>query len=144
MTETQIWLIIAIVLFILEIITPGFVLANFGVAAIAAAGAAWFGGSMTVQVIVFVVVCIISFFTVRPLLKRTILKGSKTEPTGTNALIGRETRVSEQIPVGPETGRVHMDGDSWRAASVDNSEIEVGAVVRVVRVVSTTLFVQRV
>ena len=43
MTETQIWLIIAIVLFILEIISPGFVLANCGVAAIAAAGAAWFG-----------------------------------------------------------------------------------------------------
>lgn len=144
MTETQIWLIIAIVLFILEIITPGFVLANFGVAAIAAAGAAWFGGSMTVQVIVFVVVCIVSFFTVRPLLKRTILKGSKTEPTGTTALIGRETRVTEHIPVGPETGRVNIDGDSWRAASVDRNQIEVGAVVRVVRVESTTLFVQRV
>src|SRR5688572_2287854 len=119
MTETQIWLIVAIVLFILEIITPGFVLANFGVAAIAAAGAAWFGWSLTAQVVVFVIACIVSFFTVRPLLMRTVLKKGKAEPTGIDALIGRETRVAEMIPDGPETGRVQVDGDSWRAKSAD-------------------------
>jgi len=143
MTETQIWIIAGIILFILEIVTPGFVLANFGVAALAAAAASWLGAGITVQVIVFVVSCLISFVTVRPLLSRTMNTG-KTTRTGTDAVIGRVVRVTDAIPEPPEAGRVQIDGDSWRAMSVHGSPIDEGARVRVIRIESTTVFVETV
>ncbi len=142
MTESQIWLIAAIVLFILEIITPGFVLANFGVAAMASACTAWLGGDTTTQMIVFVVVCLISFFTIRPLLSRTLGQHKHTR-TGVDALIGRVAKVTEHIDIPPDTGRVQVDGDNWRASSVDKQPIVVGTTVRVVRVDGTTLHVER-
>ncbi len=140
MSEAQLWLIAAIVLFILEIVTPGFVLANFGVAAIGAAVAAWLGADLIGQTITFVVVCLVSFVTVRPLLSRTIRTSHVA--TGVQALVGREAIVTEAIPGGLLPGRVQVDGDSWRALSARKEAIEKGALIRIVRVDSSTLFVE--
>ncbi|MBS1560841.1 MAG: NfeD family protein [Bacteroidetes bacterium] len=144
MTDVQLWLIAAIVLFILEVITPGFVLANFGVAGLAAGIAAWLGASLTVQVIVFVVVCLASFVTLRPILRRTVLRGSKQTRTNVDALAGRMGRVTDAIPQAPEAGRVQVDGDNWRAMSVHGAPILAGSTVRIVRVDSTTLIVEQI
>lgn len=144
MTESQIWLIAAIVLFILEIITPGFVLANFGVAAIGAAIAGWLGGSLEIQTITFIVVCLLSFITVRPLLRRTIIQHGNGIATGIDALPGKLARVTESIPGGIEAGRVQIDGDSWRALSDNGQPLALGSTVRVVRADSNTLIVQSV
>lgn len=143
MSEAQIWLVAGIILFILEIVTPGFVLANFGVAAVAAAIAAWLGADLTIQVMVFVIACLVSFVTVRPLLSRTMLKQSRATRTGFQAVIGRVARVTDAIPEPPDAGRIQVDGDSWRAFSVDKQPIEQGTTVRVVRVDSNTVYVER-
>ncbi|NQW29715.1 MAG: NfeD family protein [Ignavibacteria bacterium] len=143
MTDAQLWLVTAIILFILEIVTPGFVLANFGVASIAAATAAWLGGDLTVQVIVFVITCVVSFFTVRPILHKMLYKGKDTTvPTGTDAIVGRIARVTERIPASPEAGRVQVDGDSWRALSADGQPVETDKTVRIMRVDSTNVIVK--
>ena len=144
MSEAQIWLVAGIILFILEIVTPGFVLANFGVAAVAASIAAWLGAGITVQVIVFVVTCLVSFVTVRPILTRTMLHKGKATRTGFQAVVGRVAKVTHAIPEPPDAGRVQIDGDSWQAFSVDKQQIEEGAKVRVVRVDSNTVHVERV
>ena len=143
MSEAQIWLIAGIVLLILEIITPGYVLANFGVAAIVSAVAAWMGADMTVQIIVFVVASFVSFLVVRPILSKTMLNKGKPTPTGASALIGKTAHVVERIPKAPDAGRVKIDGDNWQALSVDGSEIEAGTIVKVVRTESIRLFVER-
>lgn len=144
MTESQIWLIIAIAFLILEIITPGFVLANFAVGAIGAAITAFFGGALAIQLIVFAVMCLISFITIRPILRRTLLKDDKNQvQTGAAALVGRTTVVTERIPNDLERGRVQIDGDSWQAVSADSNAIEVGERVRVLSVDSTTVVVRR-
>lgn len=142
MTLPQIWLIAGVILLILEIITPGFVLANFGVAAIASAIAAWLGADLYWQVGVFIVVSLVSFFTVRPILTRTMLNKGKPTPTGAAALIGRTTKVTEGIPGGLDTGRVKIDGDVWMAVSSSGAPIPEGAIVRVARVESIKLFVE--
>jgi len=144
MTLAQYWLIAGLVLLILEILAPGFVLANFAVAAIAASIAAWFDASIEIQVIVFVITCLVSFVTVRPLLHRTLMKGKKRARTGADALAGRVARVTHQIPAPPENGRVQVDGDSWSAMSVSGDLIEEGATVRIVRVDSVILYVEKV
>lgn len=144
MTEMQLWLVAAIVLFILEVITPGFVLANFGVACLAAAIAAWFGGSLTIQVVVFAAACLASFVALRPLLRRTLERGTKQTRTNVDALTGRMGRVTDAIPQAPEVGRVQIDGDNWRAMSVHGGPILAGCTVRIVRVDSTTVIVEQI
>jgi membrane protein implicated in regulation of membrane protease activity len=143
MSEAQLWLVAGVILFILEIITPGYVLANFGVAALVSALSAWLGVSLTWQIIIFIVVSLISFVTVRPILTRTMLNKGKPTPTGAAALVGRTARVVETIPDAPDFGRVQIDGDNWMAASLDGQAIEQGTVVQVIRVESIKLFVQR-
>ena len=142
MTAPQMWLIAAIVLFILEILTPGFVLANFAVASLAAALAAWFGASTTVQIIVFVIVSIASFLAIRPLLHKTLLKPEESVPTGVDALIGRLVTVTEPIGPTPNLGRIAADGDVWRARTDAPTRIEVGTTVRIRAVESGTVVVE--
>lgn len=142
MTELQLWIVAAILFFILEVITPGFVLANFGVACVAAGITAWLGGSLVVQVVVFVFACLTSFVTLRPVLRRTLLRNEKHTRTNVDAVVGRMGRVTDSIPAAPDAGRVQIDGDNWRAMSVHGAPIEAGRTVRVVRVDSTTLIVE--
>jgi membrane protein implicated in regulation of membrane protease activity len=142
MSPAQYWLVAAIVLFILEIITPGFVLANFGVAALAAAAAAWFDASMTMQVLVFSVVCVISFVTLRPLMNKFIYRNQAKARTGIDAVVGMVGTVTEAIRALPEGGRVQLGGDNWHALAADGGEIGTGVRVVVVRVDSTTVIVE--
>lgn len=143
MNAEQLWLSAAIVLFILEVFTPGFVLANFGVAAIASAVAAWMDFGIEVQLGVFAVTCLVSFITLRPVLRRTVLKDFQKTPTGTDALIERQATVTEEIPGGLQMGRVQIDGDSWRAIATNKQRVEKGSLVRIVSVDSTTLIVEQ-
>lgn len=143
MTYPQIWLVVAIILFILEIFTPGFVLANIGVAAMAAAIAGWLGADLAWQFIAFAVAGLVSFVTVRPLLLRTIKDGGKGIPTGVDALVGREAFVTEIIPAGIGRGRVQVDADSWLAVSADEQEIPDGTPIVIERVDSSILVVRR-
>ncbi|MCO6465731.1 MAG: NfeD family protein [Bradyrhizobiaceae bacterium] len=144
MTAEQIWLAAAILLFILEIFTPGFVLANFGVASMVAAGAAWIGGDLVMQVSAFVLTCFLSFITLRPFLRNTFEKNMTNTPTGVDALIDREAIVTEAIPGGLQYGRVQIDGDSWRAIADDRQPVELGAAVRILSVDTTTLTIKRI
>lgn len=142
MTHEQYWLIAAIVLFILEIVTPGFVLANLGVAAMASAVTAWAGGGITIQVIVFGIVCVISFVTLRPLMQRFIYRNQAKVRTGADAVVGKQGIVTEEIRRSPVGGRVQVGGDNWHAEAEDGGVIEKDMRIEVVAVDSTTLLVR--
>lgn len=143
MTHLQYWLIAAIVLFLLEILTPGFVLANFAVGALGGALVAWLGFDVPAQVGGFVVMCIVSFITVRPLIQRFIYRNQARTATNTDALLGTTAIVTDTILQDPLGGRVQVGGDNWHAISVDGGEISVGQRVRIERIESTTLFVSQ-
>lgn len=143
MTPEQYWFVAAIVLFILEIITPGFVLANFGVACLVSAGAAWIGAPVTAQVIVFVIVCVVSFVTLRPLMHRFIYRNQARARTGVHALVGQVGVVTDQIREAPIGGRVQVGGDNWHALAEDGSAIATESRVVVVRVESATMIVRQ-
>ena len=64
------WLIISLILFILEIFTPGFVVASFGFAGVITTLFAAIGLSFRLQLLVFAVATLFVFFTIRPLLKK--------------------------------------------------------------------------
>lgn len=105
------WGLAAIALFILELFTPGFVLACFGIGAGFAVFPALVGLGFTWQLIFFAIGSLLSIFFIRPrLLSRPKVE---TYPIGLEALKGREIRISEDIPEG-EYIEVPIDGDVWR------------------------------
>lgn len=140
----QWWLVGAILLFIFEIFTPGFVLACFGVGALLSIIPAAIGLGAIWQVLFFCVGSIVSLAYLRPFIKKISKGKSKGSNTGMDALIGRVVKVSEDISADGSKGRVSVDGDSWRAVSVDNNPISSGASVEVVSHESIILRVRRV
>ncbi len=143
MTVWEIWVIVAIVLFIAEVLTTGFILACFGIGALGAAVAAVVGGSLTVQLISFSVVTLIVFFSLRPLFIRHFYRTTQDVRTNVDALLGRKGIVS--VPIDPNThqGRVIVHGDDWWAFSSTGVPIAAGEKVVVVGVEGTKIFVKR-
>ena len=139
----QIWLVVAIVLVILEIMTAGFGVICFAIGAVFSALVAGLGGSITWQIVVFAVVSLLTFVFLRPVVIRFLDKKSKDVKTNADAVIGRKGIVSERIDSAQHTGRVAIDGDDWKAISEDGSVIEKGAEVKIVKLDSIILIVKQ-
>ena len=60
-----------------------------------------------------------------------------------DALAGKTGVVTERIAPGVRPGRVLVEGENWRGASVDGVVLEPGTRVMVVQVDGTTLMVER-
>ena len=137
------WLFAAIVLVIVEIMTAGFGVICFAIGAAFAALVSGLGGTLTWQVVVFVVVSMLAFIFLRPVVIRFLDKKSKNVKTNADALVGRKGVVSECIDAEQHTGRVAIDGDDWKAVSEDGSVIEKGADVELVKLDSIIVTVKR-
>lgn len=129
--EYYIWLIIAILLVILELFTAGFGVICFAIGALFSALASFLGAGFVWELIVFVVVSVLSFVFLRPVVLRLLEKKSKDVKTNVDALIGKVGIVSETIDTDKNTGRVAVDGDDWKAVSVDGSIINKGEKVEI-------------
>ena len=141
--EYYYWLIAAIVLVILEIMTAGFGVICFAIGAAFSALVSALGGSFTWQVVVFVVVSLLAFIFLRPVVIRFLDKKSKDVKTNADALVGRKGVVSECSDAETHTGRVAIDGDDWKAVSEDGSVIEKGADVEIVKLDSIIVTVRQ-
>jgi membrane protein implicated in regulation of membrane protease activity len=139
----QYWLIAAIVLVIVEICTAAFGSICFAVGAGFSALVAGLGGSFVWQIIVFAAVSLLTFIFLRPMAIRWLDSKSKDVKTNVDALIGRKGIVSERIDATQHTGRVAVDGDDWKAVSLDNAVIDKGASVEIVNRDSLILTVKR-
>ena len=128
------WLIAAIVLVIVEILTAGFGSICFALGAALAALAAGLGvDSIVWQIAIFVVVSLLTFIFLRPVVMRFLDKRSKDVKTNADAIIGRKGVVSERIDASQHTGRVAIDGDDWKAVSEDGAIIEKGDDVEIIK-----------
>lgn len=139
----QYWLIAAIVLVIVEICTAAFGSICFAVGAGFSALVAGLGGSFVWQIIVFAAVSLLTFIFLRPMAIRWLDSKSKDVKTNVDALIGRKGIVSERIDATQHTGRVAVDGDDWKAVSLDDAVIDKGASVEIVNRDSLILTVKR-
>ncbi|MFA9392275.1 MAG: NfeD family protein [Prolixibacteraceae bacterium] len=139
----HIWLIVAILFFILEIFIPSFVVFNFGVGSLFASLGAVVGLNVQWQVLIFSIFTLSSFFLVRPALKKWAYKKSHQVKTNFEALEGRIGIVSEKIDFTKNSGRVKLDGDYWMARSKDGSTIDVDSAVKVLKLNSIVLEVEK-
>ena len=136
----HIWVMAALLLFIVEIFTSGFAVICIAVGALGGAVAALCNAPFWGQLLAFAILTFVSLFTVRPMMLRFFSKGSK--PSNMDSLIGREVRVS--LPVGTDSpGMVKVYGDEWQIVSDDGKEIPAGAMVRITGQDSNILTVHR-
>lgn len=142
MENWQIWLIAGIVLFIIEIFTPGFVLACFGLACLVASLVALSGFGIKLQLLFFSISSLLIFWQVRPFFVKYLDTSKDKIKTNVDALIGKKGLVSERIDPNTNRGRVIINGEDWRGVSTDESVIEAGAKITVVKVEGTKLFVR--
>ncbi|MFC5261186.1 NfeD family protein [Kribbella qitaiheensis] len=116
MQSWLLWLAIAAVLGIAELLTATLDLLLFAVAALAAAAIAALGLSVGLQLLAFAVTAAAMITLVRPVARRHLNSHPQLR-TGVAALIGREAVVLS--PVGREPGRVRIGGEEWSARSYD-------------------------
>jgi membrane protein implicated in regulation of membrane protease activity len=140
----QIWLIAAIVLVIIELLTAGFGVICFAVGALFSALAAFLGvDSLVWQLLIFAVASVLCFIFLRPVVLRFLDKKSKDVKTNADALIGKTAIVSETIDSSANQGRVAVDGDDWKAVSADGSVINKGEKVEIISRDSIILTVKK-
>lgn len=111
-----VWLVVAIVLLVVEILTPGvFFFACFGLGSLAAFGAASMGASIGVSLAVCFSVSFVFVLLVAPIARRWVKKGTST-PVGLDSLIGQRAWVIEAIDPITGKGQVRLpNGSVWIA-----------------------------
>ena len=81
--------------------------------------------------------------TVRPLVYKFFYKKEQEVKTNAEALIGRKAVVTERIEGELLPGRVKIDGDDWKAISLESEPIEAGEAVEIIEINSIILTVKK-
>jgi membrane protein implicated in regulation of membrane protease activity len=140
------WLIAALILFVLEIVIPGFVILWFGVGALVAALLDFIGiHDIMVQTLVFSLVSIVLVALSRTLFKRFFIRNSPGAEIKTNAdaLIGLTCLVTEEINNLHSSGRIQVNSQDWVARSSTGETIPVGTIAVIERIDGIKLFVKK-
>lgn len=132
------WFLLALLLFLVEMTTPGvFFFACLGGGAILAGIATWFGAGAGLAWGVFFGSSTLLVLVVAPLARRW-MKNIPPSPVGLDALVGQRALVVEALDPHTGKGQVRLDnGALWRAVS-EGLVIE-GARVQILEVVGTRL-----
>ncbi len=132
-----IWVGLAFVLGVGEILTAGFFILPFAVGAVVAAILAWIGAAIGVQWGAFLVVSVAALIYMR----RFVPSKEDQLPVGANRFDGARAVVLETVDDHAGTGRVRMDTEEWRAVT-NGPVITEGTPVRVVGVRGSRLVVE--
>jgi membrane protein implicated in regulation of membrane protease activity len=135
------WVVAAIILFAVEIVSLDFIFMMIAAGSLAAALASALGAPLVVQAIVGGVVALLLIFAVRPIALRHLHPKGETL-TGAAALVGSQGTVLERVDA--HDGRVRLRGEVWSARSLDpDSSFEPGDTVDVVRLEGVTAVVNQ-
>jgi membrane protein implicated in regulation of membrane protease activity len=135
-----IWALVAVLLALGELATPGlFFLGPVALAAIPAGIVALLGGAAWLQVLVFILGSLATLAIVRPI-ARAHLRVPALTRTGTAALVGTRALVLERVDV--NGGRVRIGGEEWSArAYMEDQVLEPGVRVEVAKIEGATALV---
>ena len=127
-----IWLIVAAVLGVAEVMTARLAFGLIAVAALVAAGVGAAGGNVALQFGAFAVASAAGLGIARPFALRHI-KQPPPLRTGTAALVGRSAYVLEEVTA--RGGRVQIGGEEWSARPYDETlTIPTGSTVDVLQI----------
>lgn len=138
----HIWLMVAVLLFMIEIFMTSFIAVCIGVGALVTGAGAYFGLSVAQQLFLFAGFTFLILFFIRPFAKKFIFKAKDFVSTNADALLGQKATVVEIIAPNKLHGRVEVGGDNWKAISFDGKAISKGQIVTIVSYDSIVLTVK--
>ncbi len=134
-----VWLIVAAVLGVAELVTMTFALGLIAIGACFAAAIAAVNLGLPFQLLAFVLASAAGLGGVLPIARRHV-KQPPLLKTGPAALVGRQARVLEEVT--GHSGRVRIGGEEWSARSYDEDlVIPAGRTVDVMQIEGATALV---
>ena len=135
-----IWAVVFLATLLTEVITIELASIWFTFGSLVAFILALCGVGTTIQVVVFVLISIVLFFSLRPICMK-LLNNSK-ETTNVDSMVGTvHTLISEIKEEKP--GEIKINGVSWRAVSKNNEEFNQGDKVKIVEVQGNKFVVEK-
>ena len=135
------WFILGILLFVLELITPGFFIFFFGLGAcITALICMIFNPGINLQIIIFAIISTLSLLALRKILKKRFgfsddekSRSIEDEFTGRDAIAITDFDSNNM-------GKVEFKGTSWKAES--NAPVKIGQIVTIIEKEGFTLKIE--
>lgn len=137
---TVIWVAAIIVFGIAEAATAGLVSIWFVGGAAVGLITAELGGTLWLQIVLFLAVSVVLLVATRPLARRMLDKS--IVPTNADRVLRHTGRVTERIDNEIPSGAVYIDGKTWSARSEDGNVIAKDKRVVIVRMEGVKLFVR--
>lgn len=126
-----VWLIIAGVCFIIEMMTVGFFVFWFGIGALLTMIISLiFPDNLVLQATVFVISSTLLIFCTKPLVKK-LSKSDKKVATNAYSIIGKKGIVVQDINPTHGVGQIKVAGEVWSAKTSDGSILEKGCEIEV-------------
>jgi membrane protein implicated in regulation of membrane protease activity len=139
MDSWMIWVLLAVILAVGEVMSLSFFLAPFAVGALLGALAELAGAGSIVALVVFLAGSGLLLGFVRPIARRHLHTPAQIR-TGTAALVGQTAVVTQRVDA--DAGAVKLEGEVWTARPYEEGEvIEAGRRVHVVQIRGATALV---
>ena len=138
----QIWLLLAGLFFIGEMITVGFLIFWLGIGALLAMIVSFFTTNIIIQTAVFVIFSIILILATKPFVKRFV----DVKKTNTNvfSIIGKKALVIKEIDPINAKGQIKVNSEIWSAESENGEKIEEGSEVEIIRITGVKAIVKKI
>ena len=126
----QIWLIIAGVCLVIEIITVGFLVFWLAIGALLAMLTSFFTDNLIIQTAVFVISSGLLIFATKPFVKK-FMDNKKSVKTNVYSVVGKVGIVTSDINSIDGSGQVKVNGEVWSAVGKNDANIAKGTEVQV-------------
>lgn len=138
-----IWLIMAGIFLIAEIITVGFLIFWLSIGSLFAMITSLFTDNLVIQTTVFVISSTILIFVTKPFVKKFATNKNSIK-TNVYSIIGKSGIVLEEIDPIKAVGQIKTSGETWSAISKDNQIIPKNTKVRVLEIKGVKAIVEPV
>ena len=126
------WLILAGVFVIGEVLTSGFLIFWLSLGSLIAMVVSFFTDNIIIQTTVFLISSVILILATKPLVKK--FANIDTVKTNAFSIIGKKGIVTKDISSINSTGQVKVDGEIWSAISKDDIDILKGTEVEITNI----------
>ena len=126
----QIWLIIAGVCLIVEIMTTGFLVFWFAIGALLAMVTSIFIDNIIIQTAIFVISSGLLIFATKPFVEKFV-QNKNSISTNVYSIVGKTGIVIQDIDSINGTGQIKVAGEVWSAIGLDQTNIQKGTEVKI-------------
>ncbi len=124
-----VWLILAGVFVIGEVLTSGFLIFWLSLGSLIAMVVSFFTDNIIIQTTVFLISSVILILATKPLVKK--FANIETVKTNVQSIIGKKGIVTKDINSIHSTGQVKIEGELWSAIGINDMDIPEGTEVEV-------------